>query len=52
MLWLLAAMGKAEGCVARGEWRGHATALSVAPEFGRLWWAAKSMERLEEIAEK
>ncbi|KAK4823509.1 hypothetical protein QYF61_002985 [Mycteria americana] len=52
MLWLLAAMGKAEGCVARGEWRGHATALSVAPAFRRLGWAAKSMERLEEISEK
>ncbi|KAK4805248.1 hypothetical protein QYF61_003122 [Mycteria americana] len=52
MLWLLAGMGKAEGSVARGEWRGHATALSVAPEFRRLGWAAKSMERLEEISEK
>ncbi|KAK4810139.1 hypothetical protein QYF61_009534 [Mycteria americana] len=52
MLWLLAAMGKAEGCVARGEWRGRATALSVAPEFRRLGWAAKSMERLEETSEK
>ncbi|KAK4812317.1 hypothetical protein QYF61_017107 [Mycteria americana] len=52
MLWLLAGMGKAEGSVARGEWRGHATALSVAPEFRRLGWAAKSTERLEEISEK
>ncbi|KAK4814008.1 hypothetical protein QYF61_004638 [Mycteria americana] len=45
-------MGKAEGCVARGEWRGRAAALSVAPEFRRLGWAAKSMERLEDISEK
>ncbi|KAM7082558.1 uncharacterized protein J5F26_014359 isoform 2-T3 [Ciconia maguari] len=52
MLWLLAGMGKAEGSVARGERRGHATALSVAPEFRRLGWAAKPMERLEDISEK
>ncbi|KAK4817873.1 hypothetical protein QYF61_001683 [Mycteria americana] len=52
MLWLSAGMGKADGCVARGEWRGRATALSVAPEFRRLGWAAKSMERLEETSEK
>ncbi|XP_015492215.1 N-alpha-acetyltransferase 20 isoform X1 [Parus major] len=45
-------MGKAEGSVAREEWHGHVTALSVAPEFRRLGLAAKLMELLEEISEK
>uniref|UniRef100_A0A8C0SE30 N-alpha-acetyltransferase 20 n=1 Tax=Canis lupus familiaris TaxID=9615 RepID=A0A8C0SE30_CANLF len=44
-------MGKAEGSVAREEWHGHITALSVAPEFRRLVLAAKLMELLEEISE-
>ncbi|MEQ2259705.1 N(alpha)-acetyltransferase 20, NatB catalytic subunit [Xenotaenia resolanae] len=44
-------MGKAEGSVAREEWHGHVTALSVAPEFRRLGLAAKLMEMLEEISE-
>ncbi|OBS82644.1 hypothetical protein A6R68_23364 [Neotoma lepida] len=44
-------MGKAEGSVAREEWHGHVTALSVAPEFRRLGLAAKLMELLEEISE-
>ncbi|KAM6100972.1 LOW QUALITY PROTEIN: N-alpha-acetyltransferase 20-like [Pterocles gutturalis] len=45
-------MGKAEGSVAREEWHGHVTALSVSPEFRRLGLAAKLMELLEEISEK
>lgn len=45
-------MGKAEGSVAREEWHGHVTALSVAPEFRRLGLAAKLMEMLEEISER
>ena len=45
-------MGKAEGSVAREEWHGHVTALSVAPEFRRLGLAAKLMELLEEISER
>ncbi|NXK84692.1 NAA20 acetyltransferase, partial [Amazona guildingii] len=45
-------MGKAEGSVAREEWHGHVTALSVAPEFQRLGLAAKLVELLEEISEK
>lgn len=49
---LLAVMGKAEGSVAREEWHGHVTALSVAPEFRRLGLAAKLMELLEEISER
>ncbi|KFU84678.1 N-alpha-acetyltransferase 20, partial [Chaetura pelagica] len=49
---LPAVMGKAEGSVAREEWHGHVTALSVAPEFRRLGLAAKLMELLEEISEK
>lgn len=49
---LLAVMGKAEGSVAREEWHGHVTALSVAPEFRRLGLAAKLMEMLEEISER
>lgn len=48
----LAVMGKAEGSVAREEWHGHVTALSVAPEFRRLGLAAKLMELLEEISER
>ncbi|NWX91771.1 NAA20 acetyltransferase, partial [Nothoprocta pentlandii] len=48
----VAVMGKAEGSVAREEWHGHVTALSVAPEFRRLGLAAKLMELLEEISEK
>ena len=48
----LAVMGKAEGSVAREEWHGHVTALSVAPEFRRLGLAAKLMEMLEEISER
>lgn len=51
-LCLSAVMGKAEGSVAREEWHGHVTALSVAPEFRRLGLAAKLMELLEEISEK
>lgn len=47
-----AVMGKAEGSVAREEWHGHVTALSVAPEFRRLGLAAKLMEMLEEISER
>ncbi|EPY73298.1 N-alpha-acetyltransferase 20, NatB catalytic subunit [Camelus ferus] len=47
-----AVMGKAEGSVAREEWHGHVTALSVAPEFRRLGLAAKLMELLEEISER
>lgn len=50
--FLLAVMGKAEGSVAREEWHGHVTALSVAPEFRRLGLAAKLMELLEEISER
>ncbi|NXL11312.1 NAA20 acetyltransferase, partial [Mesembrinibis cayennensis] len=49
---MFAVMGKAEGSVAREEWHGHVTALSVAPEFRRLGLAAKLMELLEEISEK
>uniref|UniRef100_A0A8D0JJH3 N-alpha-acetyltransferase 20 n=1 Tax=Sus scrofa TaxID=9823 RepID=A0A8D0JJH3_PIG len=49
---VLAVMGKAEGSVAREEWHGHVTALSVAPEFRRLGLAAKLMELLEEISER
>ncbi|XP_076011148.1 N-alpha-acetyltransferase 20 isoform X1 [Genypterus blacodes] len=49
---LLTVMGKAEGSVAREEWHGHVTALSVAPEFRRLGLAAKLMEMLEEISER
>ncbi|KAH0521554.1 N-alpha-acetyltransferase 20 [Microtus ochrogaster] len=45
-------MGKAEGSVAREEWHGHVTALSVAPEFRHLGLAAKHMELLEEISER
>ncbi|XP_064411822.1 N-alpha-acetyltransferase 20 isoform X4 [Latimeria chalumnae] len=45
-------MGKAEGSVAREEWHGHVTALSVATEFRRLGLAAKLMELLEEISER
>ncbi|KAL4624072.1 N-alpha-acetyltransferase 20 [Arapaima gigas] len=45
-------MGKAEGSVAREEWHGHVTALSVAPDFRRLGLAAKLMELLEEISER
>ncbi|XP_050015512.1 N-alpha-acetyltransferase 20 isoform X2 [Alexandromys fortis] len=45
-------MGKAEGSVAREEWHGQVTALSVAPEFRRLGLAAKLMELLEEISER
>lgn len=45
-------MGKAEGSVAREEWHGHVTALSVAPEFRRLGLAAKLMDMLEEISER
>ncbi|CAO2637135.1 N-alpha-acetyltransferase 20 [Lemmus lemmus] len=45
-------MGKAEGPVARKEWHGHVTALSVAPEFCRLGLAAKLTELLEEISER
>ncbi|NXI39180.1 NAA20 acetyltransferase, partial [Galbula dea] len=52
MLCVFAVMGKAEGSVAREEWHGHVTALSVAPEFRRLGLAAKLMELLEEISEK
>lgn len=52
MFILLAVMGKAEGSVAREEWHGHVTALSVAPEFRRLGLAAKLMELLEEISER
>lgn len=52
MLCLFTVMGKAEGSVAREEWHGHVTALSVAPEFRRLGLAAKLMELLEEISEK
>ncbi|NXY84660.1 NAA20 acetyltransferase, partial [Alcedo cyanopectus] len=52
MLPVFAVMGKAEGSVAREEWHGHVTALSVAPEFRRLGLAAKLMELLEEISEK
>ncbi|PIO26882.1 hypothetical protein AB205_0045380, partial [Aquarana catesbeiana] len=48
----LLVMGKAEGSVAREEWHGHVTALSVAPEFRRLGLAAKLMELLEEISER
>lgn len=51
-MWLYAVMGKAEGSVAREEWHGHVTALSVAPEFRRLGLAAKLMEMLEEISER
>ncbi|NWQ81268.1 NAA20 acetyltransferase, partial [Columbina picui] len=51
-LALFTVMGKAEGSVAREEWHGHVTALSVAPEFRRLGLAAKLMELLEEISEK
>lgn len=51
-LCVFAVMGKAEGSVAREEWHGHVTALSVAPEFRRLGLAAKLMELLEEISEK
>lgn len=47
-----AVMGKAEGSVAREEWHGHVTAVSVAPEFRRLGLAAKLMEMLEEISER
>lgn len=49
---LRSVMGKAEGSVAREEWHGHVTALSVAPEFRRLGLAAKLMELLEEISER
>lgn len=52
MLCMFTVMGKAEGSVAREEWHGHVTALSVAPEFRRLGLAAKLMELLEEISEK
>lgn len=52
ILCVFAVMGKAEGSVAREEWHGHVTALSVAPEFRRLGLAAKLMELLEEISEK
>lgn len=52
MLFMFTVMGKAEGSVAREEWHGHVTALSVAPEFRRLGLAAKLMELLEEISEK
>ncbi|NXF32429.1 NAA20 acetyltransferase, partial [Nyctibius bracteatus] len=52
MLCIFTVMGKAEGSVAREEWHGHVTALSVAPEFRRLGLAAKLMELLEEISEK
>ncbi|KAG7259592.1 hypothetical protein CRUP_018772 [Coryphaenoides rupestris] len=45
-------MGKAEGSVAREDWHGHVTALSVAPEFRRLGLAAKLMDTLEEISER
>ncbi|NXM38403.1 NAA20 acetyltransferase, partial [Gymnorhina tibicen] len=51
-LYMFTVMGKAEGSVAREEWHGHVTALSVAPEFRRLGLAAKLMELLEEISEK
>lgn len=51
-LYCLSVMGKAEGSVAREEWHGHVTALSVAPEFRRLGLAAKLMEMLEEISER
>lgn len=51
-MWFYAVMGKAEGSVAREEWHGHVTALSVAPEFRRLGLAAKLMEMLEEISER
>lgn len=51
-LSLWSVMGKAEGSVAREEWHGHVTALSVAPEFRRLGLAAKLMEMLEEISER
>ncbi|NWR73711.1 NAA20 acetyltransferase, partial [Centropus unirufus] len=51
-LCMFTVMGKAEGSVAREEWHGHVTALSVAPEFRRLGLAAKLMELLEEISEK
>lgn len=52
LMWFYAVMGKAEGSVAREEWHGHVTALSVAPEFRRLGLAAKLMEMLEEISER
>ncbi|CAI9556089.1 unnamed protein product, partial [Staurois parvus] len=45
-------MGKAEGSMAREQWHGHVTAVSVAPEFRRLGLAAKLMELLEEISER
>ncbi|KAM9316168.1 N-alpha-acetyltransferase 20-like [Gastrophryne carolinensis] len=45
-------MGKAEGSLAREEWHGHVTAVSVAPEYRRLGLAAKLMEILEEISER
>uniref|UniRef100_H2ZXQ5 N-alpha-acetyltransferase 20 n=1 Tax=Latimeria chalumnae TaxID=7897 RepID=H2ZXQ5_LATCH len=51
-LFLFVVMGKAEGSVAREEWHGHVTALSVATEFRRLGLAAKLMELLEEISER
>ncbi|NWI29493.1 NAA20 acetyltransferase, partial [Sula dactylatra] len=43
---------QAEDSVAREEWHGRVTALSVAAEFQRLGLAAKLMELLEEISEK
>lgn len=43
-------MGKSEG---HGEgWRGHVTALTVAPEYRRSGVAAKLMKGLEQVSEK
>lgn len=43
-------MGKCEGHAET--WRGHVTAVSVAPEYRRLNLAAKLMRGLESISEK
>lgn len=42
-------MGKAEG--ENEYWRGHVTAVTVAPTYRRLHLAARMMHNLEEISE-
>lgn len=43
-------LGKAEG--ANAEWHGHITALTVAPEYRRLYLARKMIDNLEMISEQ
>ncbi len=44
-------MGKVEGEVAKNEWHGHVTAVTVGPEFRRIGLAKRLMDQLEYISE-